>query len=421
MSSLTNISALYKRRYGPFIHPLANENTIADYAGFIPQNVRPGENYNFPVEMSLEHGVTHNRDGSAFTLNSVVDSVVVNAQLDGSEILLAGNTPYRVISKAMHGDSAYEQAMDGKVDRLMRGGELYREANLLYGCGSSSAASANVGVINASISGADLGTPQVVSITRATWSAGFWNHMINALVDIVQTDGSTSRETDVSVTAVVAANNRITLDKSGSSATAAATDIIVLRGARTKSCEGLQAILENTGTIFSIAAGTYPQWQALSFSAGSAALTLAKIHHMASLLAQNGLTTGGKLFVNAATFADVANEFTSRERYNNPPPGAKRTGTSNISLDTSCGVIDVAIHTYMKQGIAMFLAEGVTKRVGSTDLTFSLPGTNRWFYQELATAAGCQIRIYSDQAPVIEVPYQCAIVTSIQSSADTTP
>jgi hypothetical protein len=72
----------------------------------------------------------------------------------------------------------------------------------------------------------------------------------------------------------------------------------------------------------------------------------------------------------------------------------------------------------MKQGIAMFIAKDVLKRVGSSDLTFSLPGTNQWFYQELSNQAGSEIRIFSNQAPIIEIPYYCMEFTGIANTGD---
>ena len=426
MSAFANIQALFKRRYGPYVNPLPSENTMAKYASFVAQNVRPGENYNFPVQLGIEHGVTHNTDNSAFALNSVVDSVVKNAQLDGSTITIAGNIPYDVIAKSMNGEGgAYMEAMDYKVKLLMLSGEHYREANLLYGGGTGATLAAELAVVNASVSGANLAAPQVINITRATWSAGFWNNMTNALVDIYQSDGMTLRETEVTVQAQDPTKNRLTLFKSGSAATVAAGDKIILRSSKAKSAYGLQAILENTGTLFGIDAATYPQWRSINFSSGAAALTAVKIQQLTSRLKNNGLDGGGTLFVSAATFADLVDELDDRDRYiqqaGSALPEMKQTGANNITVKSPVGPVEIAVHKHMKQGIAMFCARDKVYRVGSTDLTFSLPGTNKWFYVELPSNAGAQIRVFTNQAPIITVPYHSAIVSSIVNAADTTP
>jgi hypothetical protein len=421
MSAYSNIQSLFKRRYGPYVNPIPSDNTIAQYMSFVPQNLRPGEDFRFPVQLTLEHGVTHNVDETAFTISSVIDSTTGIANLDGSTVLIAGNIPYDVISKAMNGDSAYFPAMDYKIKALTQSAELYRELNLMYGGGTDSTLLAELGTVSASVSGADLGTPQVVNLTRATWSPGVWNTMVNGIVDIYQSDGSTERATGVTVTAIDPTQNRITLTKSGSSTTVATGDVLVARGSKAKQCVGVKGILQNTGSLFGISAATYPLWRSLIHSAGSTTLSIATIQQMGAKLANNGLTSGGKLFVSAATFADLVAELQADDRYNNPGADAKQTGHYNLLVKTSAGPVDVAVHKFQQQGFAYFLAKGIGKRVGSTDNTFSLPGTNKWFYVELESSAGCQVRVFSNQAPILTVPYHCAIVNNIQNNGDTTP
>lgn len=422
MSAYSNIQSLFRRRYGPYVNPMPGDNTLAKAMKFIPQNLRPGEDFRFPVQLTLEHGVTHNTDATAFSVSSVQDSTTSVASLEGAEILVAGNIPYAVIAKAMNGEGAYFPAMDYKVKALTQAGELYRELSLMYGSGSSSTLAASLATVNASVSGANLAAPQVVNITRATWSAGVWNHMVNALVDIYQSDLATSRATEVTVTAIDPTQNRITLTKSGSSATVAAGDVIVQRGSGLTACVGVKGILQNTGSLFGISAATYPLWRSLIHSAGSTVLSLSSIQQMAAKLANNGLKKGGTLFVSNATFADIVIEMQADERYSNPAaPDAKQTGTYNILVKSPCGPINIAMHGFQQQGFAYFIGNGLGIRVGETDNTFSLPGTNKWFYVELESNAGCQIRVYSKQAPMLKIPYHCAIVNNIQNNADTTP
>jgi hypothetical protein len=423
MSALQNIQALLKRRYGPFINPIPSVETVATLAKFRTAE-RVGENYNFPVKLGIEHGVTHNTDGTAFALNSAVDSVVKNAQLDGATVMLVGNIPYDVVAKMAAGkEGSYMEAVDYKVESMMEGGELYRELALLYGPGTTAAALAELGVVNASVSGANLGAGQVINITQGSWSAGLWNHMVGALVDIYQADGSTLRESEVSVVAVPDPTlNRLSLSKAGSVAVVAATDKIVARGAKGKSCVGLQPILENTGSLFGIDAAVYPQWKAVQFSAGGASspMTVAKLAQLFSRLKNNGCKDGGTYLCSAAQFAQFTDELDAADRYIQPMD-VKQTGMSTLMVKSPVGPVTVQIHEYMKQGIAMFFRTAQVRRIGATDLTFRLGMSREWFWKELDDAAGSQMRIYSHQAPVVEVPYHCAIVTSIESDGDTAP
>lgn len=426
MSSLTSWAGVAKRRYGKFSNPLPSDNTFAQFMPFVRKDMQGGENYNFPVKLSHEHGFTPNVDNSAFALNSARDSVTKNAQLTGATIMLRGTLPYDTTSALMHGaenggpnGSSFFEPVDAKVEGLMVSGEMYREVQLMYGPGTASAAASNIGVINANVSAADLDPGTIVNITAASWAPGLWNNLQNALIDIYQSDGSTLRESSVTVSAVVKATNRLSLVKTSSAEVPAAGDVIVLRDARTKSCYGLQAILENSGSLFGIDAATYPQWKAVSKNVGGT-LTRAVILGLAAELYANGLRDGGKLFVPGCAFSDLSEEAGELMRFGNTD-GVKRQGDENLVYRTPAGMIEVAVHSYMKNGIAMFLSTDNGRRVGNTDLTFNLPGTNKWFYNELPDNAGGQFRIYSNQAPVLERPYHCAILSGITSDAATSP
>lgn len=416
-----------KRRYGKFENPLPSDNTIAEFASFVQQDMRGGENYNFPVKMRHEHGVTPNVDNTAFALNSAIDSVTLNAQLDGATIMVVGNLAYDVIAKMMHGakngghgGAAYFEPLDFKIMNLMEGGELYREGYLLYGPGTASAAAANIGVIHSNVSAADLDPGCTINITAASWAPGLWANMGGALVDIYQSDGSTLRESSVTVGAIDVDTHRIALSKTSSTATPAAGDVIVFKDARTKSCYGLQSILENAGALFGISAATYPQWKALTHAVGGQ-IDRASILALGGKLYRNGLRNGGKLFISGTAFADLSEEASELQRFNNNTDAVKQQGDKNLLYKTPAGNIEVAVHGFMKQGIAMFFGNGLVNRIGATDLTFTLPGTGQWFYQNLPSNAGGQFRIYSNQAPVITQPYRCAILTGIESTGDTDP
>lgn len=426
LGSATGWSGVAKKRYGKYANPLPSDNTIAQFMPFVRKDMQGGENYNFPVKLSHEHGFTPNVDNSAFALNAAVDSITKNAQLSGATIMIRGTLPYDTTSALMHGaenggsgGSSFFEPVDMKVGALMDAGELYREAQLLYGPGTAAAAAANIGVVNASVSGANLAAPQVVNITAASWAPGLMNNLYKAKVDIYQSDATTLRDSNVEVSAVVKSTNRLTLTKAASVAVVAPGDVIVLRDARTKSCYGLQAILENSGSLFGIDAAVHPQWKAVSRNVGGQ-LTRGFILGIAAELQANGLRDGGKLFVPGCVFSDLSEEAAELMR-SGPSDEVIRQGAGNLIYRTPAGNIEVAVHSYMKQGIAMFFSADNGRRVGNTDLTFNLPGTNKWFYNELPDNAGGQFRIYSNQAPVLERPYHCAILSGITSNWATSP
>lgn len=423
MASLTNINGMFKQRYGRWIEPLPDEHTMADFGDFIPGENRPGLGYNFPVLTGIEHGQTANVDGSAFALNPAIDSQVLNANLDGATIMLQSVVSYDVIYKSLNGSGqgnsggAYKTALDQAVQAMLMGAAMYRELALSYGPGTSTAAASNIGVVFSSISGANLAAPQVISLTTDTWIPGLWILAQNMLVDIYQTDGTTVRDTGVQVQARPSpSQTRLQLFKTGSVAVVAAGDKIVPQGWRTKSCFGLEAIFNNAGSIFGINAANVAAWRCMSFSAGGQ-LTRAKIMSMAAAISINGTKNGGKLFVCAPTFADLAEEANQLQRYTGNTDRVKRQGASQLFYETAAGTIEIVVYQYAKQGQAFFIATDNFRRVGSTDLTMKpIGGGAEAFFTHLTGNAGAQMKIFSNQAPVLEMPYRNFIVTGIVNS-----
>jgi hypothetical protein len=420
------IEPLLKVRYGKFSNPLPSEDTIAKFAPFVPKESRDGRSFNFPVYLGLPGGVTHDDTRTAFTLNSVVASVVKEATLSGASIMLRDNVAYDDVFATMNGiadgggaGGAYMSAWDHCTYGLMQAGELYREIALLYGPGPTSTAASSIGTVANSVSGANLAAPQVVNLTTASWAPGLWPNMIGQIVDIYQSDGATLRAAGVTVTNMTAATNRLTLTKAASGATVATGDIIVARGALDVSCYGLEAICANTGTLFGISATTYPQWRVSSHSAGSLPLDRAQIQGLTSRQAARGMKNGGTLFVSPPAVADLIEEASELQRFNDASD-TKRQGASKLVYTTTCGDITVVGHPYFKQGIGMLLPNDSVKRVGSTDLTFS-HGKNEWFLTELADNAGTQMRCYMNFAPIIENPWHAVYITGIVPTYATAP
>lgn len=421
MAALLSITGNFKQRYGRWIEPLPDEHTLADFGDFIPGENRPGLGYNFPVLTGIEHGQTANLDGSAFAINPAVDSQVLNANLDGATILIQSVVSYDVIYKSLNGTGngsnggAFKTALDQAVQAMLMGGGLYRELALAYGPGSAAAIASDLGVVFSSISGANLAAPQVVSITTVTWIPGLWILAVGMKVDIYQTDGSTVRDTGVTVQARPSTTNtRLQLFKTASVAIVAAGDRIVPFGWKSQSCFGLEAIYNNAGLLFNINAATVAPWRCMVFTAALTTLTRAKILGYCAQIAVNGTRTGGRLFVCSATFALLSEEFNQLQRYTRNNDSAKTIGTSSISYETAAGLVEVVVYQYAKQGQAFFIASDNFRRVGSTDLTMRPIGQGaEGFFTHLTDRSGAQMKVFSNQAPVFEMPYRNFMVTNV--------
>lgn len=389
------------------------------------QDSRPGLNYNFPVLVGVEGGQTANVDNSAFAINGAVDSQVLLATLDGATILMQAVLSYDTIYKGLNGagngsqGGAFKTALEQAVEALLMGAAMYRELALAYGPGTSTAISCNIGQVEGTVSGANLAAPQVVRLFVTSWIPGLWIMMTNHLVDIYQADGTTVRDTGVTVQSRPSPNQtRLQLFKTASAAVVAANDQIVPVGWRTKSCFGIEAIYNNASTLFGINAALSAPWRCMTFNAGGA-MTRAKIMAYGAAIATNGVKNGGKLFVVSYAFADLAEEANALRRWTDSST-VRTQGASELVYITACGEISVTVYQYAKAGEAFFIAKDNMKRVGSTDITMRpIGGGAQGFFTHSTTTAGAQIKCFSNQAPVFEMPYRNFMITGIVSTVGT--
>lgn len=436
--ALTTSLPNFRKRYAPWVNPLPEENTLAEEFDFEQRDMRQGGTYAFPVVVSQEQGITLATDGGTNTTNASIDAVIKEAQIDGSEIVAVSDMSSNELARSSNGANkggggaapAYYEISDLKMTQNQLLGSRVREVQLAWGAGTAAAIAADIGVVSSSISGANLGANQVVTLTRASWIPGLWPLMQSALVDIYQADGSTLRDSSVTVVTLTSVTqNRIQLFKTGSANTVAANDRIVLVGARTKSCYGIQAIGENTGTLFNIDALANIVWRVTSYTSFGAP-TRAKIGLLAARLRAYGVTKGGTLFCATTMLADLIEEADLTHHFetvgNDLAPKVKRQGSSALVYTTPAGDIKVVAHAYWKQGFAFFHGNKMDgsgkngKRIGATDWTYD-EARGGMMFRPLESATGARIRGYTHQAPILTVPWHNAWISGVTSNADTLP
>jgi len=419
-----NTAALLKRIYGELANPLAPSDTLAGDIKFVPQNKQNGEDYRFPVRLGLEMGATYSTTHDSYALNGAVDGIYQVAALQGAEITMRAQLSYGEMTRLSDskGDSvkAYDQGVAVKIANMIQGAELHREMNLLYGPGTN--ALANIGVISGIAVAAAAGVV-TVNISRASFIPGFWQDARSAQLDVY--NGATQRNptTAFTVTGVDIVNCRVQLTGATAEAAAvAATDVIFFRGARTSSMVGMQAICENTGSLFGIDASSFPQWKPINYPVNGS-LTFDKVAECLSVLADNGLTDGCTLYLNNRAWTDLLTDEVALRRYlGSSSSETAKPGFKKLEFITNVGLTVIKPHRYLKQSLAFAVPTQEWHRVGSTDITTTAPGNpDEYFFLQQPSNNGAEIRAYSDQAIVSEIPFHTAILSGISSSADSLP
>ena len=421
---MANLQSLLKRRYAPLVNPVAPADTLARDIKF-DTNHKTGEEYHVPVRLGLEQGFARSNTHTSVTLAAAVEAVREVAKLKGSEIIGSAEFSYGDMSQLSEtkgdSDKAYDQTVGVKIMDLSDGASQHLEMDLLYGCGSAGLSS--IGTISAIAVAASAGVV-TVNISRASFIPAFWNDAANAQIDVYSTGGVKRNAIgNLTVTGVDPSRCRVQLTGAVADAAAVvATDVLHFAGARNNSMVGFQAISENTSTLLNINAAQYPQWRVTNYPVAGA-LNFDKVMEGAAISGDNGNCDGLTLYLNPRTWTDLMTDEAALRRHLDSSGDKVKTGYKSLEFHGPCGVIAIKQHRYMKQGFALACPTSVCSRVGSTDITFSLPGSkgNEFFYQEMDNKTGARIRVYSDQGLICHKPFQMVWYTGLANTGDYIP
>lgn len=257
-------------------------------------------------------------------------------------------------------------------------------------------------------------TSNTISIQTSEWAPGIWIGAENMPLQIMIGSTSSSRGT-CNVVSVDMVNQAITVDTAPSGV--AAGDVIYHYGAYGNEFAGLHYIMTNTGTLFNISAASYTLWAGNQYSAGSAALSFTKINAAVSRGVEKGLDTAVTVLVNPRTWADLLSDQAALRRYDSSYKSSNlEQGAESIKFYGQNGLIEITPSIFVKQGYAYLLPLDEVIRVGSTDITFRRPGQGEEFFRDLETAAGYELRAFTDQAVFSFAPGKMVLITGIVNS-----
>lgn len=398
------LNGLFKEAYADKLENLIPEGLkLYKAIDFLSKEKQPGNLYHQPVILGHEHGVTFaSSDDDAFNLNAPVAGQIKDAQVRGNPVVLRSVLGYTAASRAAQGGAkAFMDATKFLVANMLRSITKKLEIELLYGqIGYGSVAST---------------ASNVITITTAEYAPGIWAGAENMPIEVRDSTGATVRG-NCTVTAVDLTLRTVTVDVMP--AGVVATDIIWHKGAYGNEFAGIHKILTNSGTLFNISASSYSLWAGNTYSAGSAALSLAKVERAIALAVQKGLDSDVKVMVNPKTWADLLVEQTALRRFDQSwsKEGAE-SGSKSIKFYGQNGMIEIEPSIYVKEGYAYVLAMEEFARVGSTDVTFKRPGMEGNFFRELENSAGVELRCFSDMALFCSAPGKQVLINNITNTA----
>lgn len=393
------LNANFKVVYADKIENLIPDGVkLLNRIDFSGRESQMGNMYSQPLVLGLEHGVTFaGSTDDAFALQAPISGQLKEAQVRGSQMVLRSVLGYAAASRAAGGGQrAFEDSTKFLVQNMMRSMAKKLEIQILYG---------QMGYATiASVSG------NVITVTTAEWAPGIWAGAVNMPLEI-RTSANVLRGY-CNVSSVDMSARTVTVDLLP--AASAATDVIWHKGAYGNEMAGIHKILTNTSTLFNIDASSYDLFKGNTQSAGSAALTFAKLQDAIALGVEKGLDSDVMVLVNPKTWADLLTEQAALRQYDaSYRSGVAENGAQEISFHGQNGKVEIVPSIYVKEGYAYMLCIEDFIRVGSTDITFRRPGQGDDFFRELENNAGFELRAYTDQAVFCMAPGRSTLINAI--------
>jgi hypothetical protein len=380
-----------------------------------------GDKFNAPVKVQSGQGYTYNTDGSAFALNAAIGLQMENALVPAFSLIRRDNISYTAISRSA-GKNSFGKAVDITLNDMTEGAGFRLECTYLHG-------SRGIGVTSST--SAVSSTQTTVQLTAASWATGIWASSIGAQVQFYVVAGgalvSSGADSVFQVVGMNFTSFTITVNgtTTGSTALVAASGTplnVAFNGAFGSTFAspvegvGLITIASNMGTLFSINSVTWPLWQGNTYDAGTAPLSFGKLQKAITLPGDKGLMGEEcTVLVPLTSFSDLLTEQAAARRYGDVKGKKMDNGADALEFYSPSGTMTIVPHPLMKRGEALLYPTDSITRIGSSELTFQLPGTSTDSYLQvpLGDFAGYQVRIWADNTVFAETPSHMCLITNI--------
>lgn len=431
MNNQATLVGLYKQVYGKgFVDAWAFMAKLTKRIAFASDHERNGDNYNVPVDLQLEHGISASAAGvtssgtatstTAATTTQFIDPTPgqsQNATVAPAQMVGRSQITYEAIKRSMENAAAFEKATKRVIKRLSQAMLKRVEIQILHG-------QRGIGIVESVSVASNVNT---ITITPGSWSPGIWAGLKGASVDVYQTNLTSKRnvttltQKNVIVTSITPSTRTVVLTgaNAGDINTIAAGDFIFPETQSSVSeFAGMDVISRNTGTLFGINAATYELFGGNIYNTATGNPSFSKLMEAASLTASYGNASGLCYAVSPKAY-EVLNVDQAALRVYGAQEVAKN-GFKGIEFMGQVGVIEIMPHLFQKDGLIHGFVPDEFERVGSTDVTFIKRGGNggdeEVLIMESTTSPASEMRCYSGQALFTGSPRHTVLLDGITYS-----
>lgn len=417
-NDMSTLNGFFKVVYADKLENLIPEGVkLSKMIPFVKPNKAQGLDYRQPVTLRLEHGVSYGGEsGQAFALNPAIAGATREASVKGCEMVLKGVVSLGSVSRSVNDAASYGRATKHVVKNLLVSHYKKQEQMMFYGQSSIGE------VFSSTFSGGET----VVVLKPATFAPGIWAGAEGMKLDFTASLAAApgGNKVEIPVKKVDVRTKTITFD-GDESANIVADDFIFEFGAYGAECLGIEKMLKTqTGLVFGIETANYSLWRGnvydLITDGNEVAAAPLSYKHISNAIA-DAVSKGleGKLdaFINPRAWADLLNEQTALRSYESSYSVKKyENGSQSIVFYSQNGMIEIHASTYVKEGLAFLLDLSCFERVGSSDVSFNVPGSKEEFMIKLEGIHGLEFRTYSDTAIFCNAIGHNILITSIENA-----
>lgn len=414
--TVSQLDGLFKDVFADKVQNLIPDNVVLYNMVDFESAKKLGEKFSQPVIVKQSQGFTYGgSDGDAYSLNTAIAAQTKEAEIKGYSMVARTKISYDAAARSATSEAAFEQSTKLIVADMLRSFAKRLEISMFYG-------QKEIGLVNANTSSSND-----LVVSAASWAPGIWNGLEGAKIEIFSANLGTDRtSTARTITAIDLDTKTLTVDGAALSLTAG--DRIVFEGAYDdgntvwKEMLGLHAIMkaydDGVTDLFGINPASFNVWRSTVYSAGSADLSFEKIQQAVAKGAARGLDESIVCMVSNVTWAKLLTDQAALRQYDSSyQRGVSENGSENIKFHGQTGTIEVVPCSYVKESLAFIMPKNALRLLGSTDITFQLPGhDNDRFFRELSDAAGFELRAYCDLALFTHAPNKLVLIEGIVNS-----
>jgi hypothetical protein len=364
-----------------------------------------GRKYLWPTALTQELGFTFG-DGSAFTYESDVAGQYDEIEIDPNPVVLKSRISIEAADRMAKSDKAVLNHMALRSGQMKTSLLKMAEIECLYG-------RSGVGVIDSTAS-----SGAAVTIKAESWAPMIWSAMEGAKLEARAGAVKVNTNADLVIVSVNHDTRTVTVSGDASDLSALAQDdVLYFKGAYANGQFGIKHQLTASGSVFGINNATYSLWKANAHAVGGSLTMKEVLKGAAKAVGKGGLDEDCILLVSAVTFESLNSDLAAlRDLDSSYSPEKVEVGSRGIRYHAQFGKVEIVAHPMCFEGEAFLLPKKQIKKIGSTDLTFSVPGKDGEYFEALESAHAFQLTCrYSFQVLVAQ-PAKCVYYSGITNA-----